>query len=57
MITIKQYLTQNGYSSVEDWAIDSDFTLGADNQWRNDEGHVTNIVDYLHALLAEGHYS
>ena len=55
MPTIKQYLARNGYTSVEDWAIDSDFTYDPQQGWVNDQGHPTDIVEYLTVLVKEGH--
>ena len=54
MTSLNDYLTRNGYSSVEEWALDSDFHQGQDGAWRNDDGYETNVHEYLLTLLAEG---
>lgn len=58
MTTVKQYLAQNGYTSVEDWAIDSDFHYNpTTTEWTTDDGEVTDIpsiTEYLAVLISEG---
>lgn len=58
MPTIKQYLARNGYTSVEDWAVDSDFTYDPTSGWTTEDGQptsVANITEYLAVLISEGH--
>lgn len=58
MTTVKQYLARNGYTSVEDWAIDSDFHYNpSTTEWTTDDGEITtiqNIIEYLAVLISEG---
>ena len=58
MTSLNDYLTRNGYSSVEEWALDSDFRYDKnDDIWYNDEGQPTDVEEYLTTLLAEGYYA
>lgn len=58
MTTVKQYLARNGYTSVEDWAIDSDFDYNpTTGEWVTDAGDtttLTHIIEYLAVLISEG---
>lgn len=54
-VKIDQYLDDNEYRSVEDWARDSDYIKVGD-MWLNEHGDFVNIVECLwHAIeAAEG---
>lgn len=56
--TVTSYLSVNGYGSVEEWAVDSDYRVivgdGGDF-WVDDEGYVVDIVSQLLAVI-EGSY-
>jgi len=51
---IDNYLLTNGYSSVEDWAEDSDYRQLPDGSWIDDNGTEVNLVEQLTiAIYAE----
>lgn len=54
-MTVTQYLIRNGYNTVEDWALDSDFTTDGKGNWFDEQGNgPIDIEGYLAELVAEG---
>jgi hypothetical protein len=55
--TTVAFLTEGGYVSVEDWALDSDFTLDSTTgEWFDDSGNVADIFGAIEgAMEASGH--
>ena len=48
---LQDYLTRNGYASIDEWAEDSDFTKVGDTWW--DDDNPTNPEEYLLTLIRE----
>lgn len=49
---IKEYLDKNGYSSVDEWAEDSDMTWDG-GSWLDSNGNEIDPYEYLVALIME----
>lgn len=53
MQNINEYLTANGYASVEEWAADSNYE-SVSGSWFDEHGNEVDLVSQLHAALGIG---
>lgn len=50
---VKGYLERNGYSSIDDWALDSDMYKVGD-MWYDSNDNPIDPEEYLGVLISEG---
>ncbi len=48
---VKAFLAAGEYSSVEDWAKDSDYHQDGDGIWRSDEGCAVDIEGCIEGAI------